>query len=41
MVDACPADFLDIAPIAAVARDRAQQIVNERAQSRAQRHNRG
>ena len=37
VVDECPIDFIDYAPTIAMARDRAQQIVNERAQRSAER----
>lgn len=37
VVEELPVDFIDNAPIAAQARDRAQQIVNERAQRKAER----
>jgi hypothetical protein len=37
VVDDCPADFVDLAPEMAIARDRAQAIMQERAQRRASR----
>lgn len=40
IVDALPVDFIDVAPTIAMARDRAQQIVNEQAQRRAERGHR-
>jgi hypothetical protein len=36
-VDSLPIDFLDLAPTIAMARDRAQEIVNERARRQAER----